>query len=76
MLVINISLKGDLGSLEKLLYVTFREATSNCTPFCLLRGVMKRKSFRFNHKIMIEVQESLPTIIVTRKPMLCKSLGN
>ena len=64
------------NKLEPLLYVRCRGATSNCTPVCLLRGVRKRKDSRFNHKIMIEVQDSPPIIIVTRKSMLCKSLGN
>jgi len=31
--------------------------------------------FEFNHKIMINVQESSPSIMVTRKPMVCERLG-
>ena len=30
--------------------------------------------FEFNHKIMINVQESPPSIMVTRKPMVCERL--
>jgi hypothetical protein len=44
---------------------------SNDTLFSLLRGVVgKRKGFAFNHKIMIKIQESPPSIMVTRKPMV------
>ena len=37
---------------------------------CLLRGIVvgKKKSFGFNHKIMIKIQKSPPSIKVTRKP--------
>ena len=35
----------------------------------------KGKSFGFNNKIMIKVQESPPGIKVTRKPMVCKTLS-
>jgi hypothetical protein len=33
------------------------------------------KSFEFNHKIMIKVHESPPSIMVTRKPMVYESLS-
>jgi hypothetical protein len=33
----------------------------------------KRKGFEFNYKIIIKVQESLPSIMVTKKPMVYKS---
>ena len=43
---------------------------------CLLRGgVGKGKGFGFNHKILIKVQESSSSIMVTRKSMVYKSPG-
>ena len=46
-----------------------RGATLNGALKCLLRGVIgKWKSFGFNHKIMIKIQELPPNIMVTRKP--------
>ena len=36
---------------------------------------MKGNGIEFNHKIMIKVQESPPNIMVTRKSMVCDSLG-
>jgi len=41
----------------------------------LLKSIGKGKSFWFNHKIMIKVQESPPSIMVIRKLMVRESLG-
>jgi hypothetical protein len=39
---------------------------------CLLKGgVGKGEGFKFNHKILIKVQKSSPSIMVTRKLMVC-----
>ena len=37
--------------------------------------VGKRKSFWSNHKIIIKVQESSPSIMVIKKLIVCESLG-
>jgi len=34
-----------------------------------------KEGLKYNHKILIKVHESPPGIKVTRKPMVCKSLG-
>ena len=36
---------------------------------------MKENRFEFNHKIIIKVYESPPSINVIRKPMICVSLS-
>jgi len=42
----------------------------------LLRGVGKGKGFEYNHKVMImKFRSPHPSIMVTRKPMVCESLG-
>jgi hypothetical protein len=33
------------------------------------------EGFRFNHKFMIEVKKSSPSIMVTRNPMVYETLG-
>ena len=35
----------------------------------------ERNGFEFNHKIIINVKKSLPSIMVTNNPMVCESLG-
>jgi hypothetical protein len=61
----------EIGSDGEVFWTFFFVFTETSYEVCCWNG----KDFGFNHKIMIKIHESLPNIMVTRKPMVYESLS-